>query len=175
MRTKPRDPLPLSAGERVVLVTERGGERRLAAERWWRHETGGDAEIREGVAWALRFEAGARAEDSARDLATLRGRDHGLLCNPHWQEARLAAGTVPLPWITGADAAEDLGPAGTRARGGPGAAAAARAGTGRRASKGAPPGGARARRTAAPGAEKAKRAAGTRPRGPRTSRKRSNA
>jgi hypothetical protein len=30
---------------------------------------------------------------------TLRGREHGLLCNPHWQDARVASRTVPLPWF----------------------------------------------------------------------------
>jgi hypothetical protein len=63
------------------------------------HETGTPAEIREGVAWALRLAAGADAGRAAADLAILRDRGHGLLCNPHWQDARVAAGEVPLPWI----------------------------------------------------------------------------
>jgi hypothetical protein len=99
LRLDPREAAPLAAGEVGVLVLERGGERRPAAERWWKHETGTPAEIREGVAWALRLGAGARAEKAAEDLAILRDRGHGLLCNPHWQDARVAAGEVPLPWI----------------------------------------------------------------------------
>lgn len=133
VRLDPRDASPLARGEIGLLVLERFGERRPGAERWWRHETGGDAEIREGIAWALRFGAGAGAEAAARDLATLRDRDHGLLCNPHWQEARLAAGAIPLPWIaegsrgevaTAPGAAGREGrvrKAGTRARAGAGA------------------------------------------------------
>ena len=42
--------MPIEPREIVVLVTERDGERRPAAERWWRHETGKDIEVREGVA-----------------------------------------------------------------------------------------------------------------------------
>ncbi|TMQ68623.1 MAG: hypothetical protein E6K78_00425 [Candidatus Eisenbacteria bacterium] len=89
------DPVPLGGSERVALVFERGGERRAAAERWWRHETGEEVEVREGVAWALRLENGAALED----LALVRGRHHGLLCNPHSQELRLAVGEVPCPWM----------------------------------------------------------------------------
>jgi hypothetical protein len=51
------------------------------------------------VAWALRLVPRARAEETAADLAVLRGREHGLLCNPHWQDARVAAGEIPLPWF----------------------------------------------------------------------------
>ena len=98
LRLAPGEALPIPAGEIGVLVVERGGERRPAAERWWRHETGTTVEIREGVAWALELAPGARAE-AADDLAILRGREHGLLCNPHWQDARVASGVVPLPWI----------------------------------------------------------------------------
>jgi len=92
---------PLDEREQVVLVFERGEERRGGAERWWRHETGRDIEVREGVAWVVGFEpletdpAGAVAE-----LAVLRDRRHGLLCNPHAQEHRIAAGKVPLPWMS---------------------------------------------------------------------------
>lgn len=106
LRLDPLEAAPLAAGEVGVLVLERGGERRPAAERWWMHETGAPAEIREGVAWALRLGAGARAERAAGDLAILRDRGHGLLCNPHWQDARVAAGEVPLPWIASASPAK---------------------------------------------------------------------
>ena len=105
LRLDPLEAAPLAAGEIGVLVLERGGERRPAAERWWVHETGTPAEIREGVAWALRLTDGARAAGAARDLAILRDRGNGLLCNPHWQDARVAAGEVPLPWIAPAEAA----------------------------------------------------------------------
>jgi len=102
LRLDAHEAAPLAAGEVGVLVLERGGERRPAAERWWMHETGTRAEIREGVAWALRLGGGARAAGAAQDLAILRDRGHGLLCNPHWQDARIAAGEVPLPWIAAA-------------------------------------------------------------------------
>lgn len=101
VRTKPRDPLPVGAGERVVLVTERGGERRLAAERWWRHETGKDVEVREGTAWIVDVGADAGAADATlADLASLRDRRHGLLCNPKCQDVRIAGAKVPLAWLS---------------------------------------------------------------------------
>jgi hypothetical protein len=81
---------PLAAGERAVLVVEREGSRRAAAERWWHHETGEQVDVHEGV-----------ASQDAEDLALVRGRRHGLLCNPHSQWARWAEGSVPLPWIEG--------------------------------------------------------------------------
>ena len=101
VRVTASDAAPLGEGEQVVLVFERGEERRGGAERWWRHETGRDIEVREGVAWVVGFEpletdaAGAVAE-----LAVLRDRRHGLLCNPHAQEHRIAAGKIPLPWMS---------------------------------------------------------------------------
>lgn len=97
LRTGPKDPAPVGDDERVVLVWERDGERRPAAERWWRHETGNSIEVREGVAWVLRFEAGA--PDDQADLARLRDRRHGLFCNPYAQEFRLAGGEIPIPWL----------------------------------------------------------------------------
>lgn len=99
LRTAPRDADPLDAGEQAVLVLERGGVRRPAAERWWRHETGAAVQVREGVAWVLGFEPDAAAAESARDLAVLRDLRHGIFCNPHAQEARLSASGVPLPWL----------------------------------------------------------------------------
>jgi hypothetical protein len=99
LRVASREAPPLAASEVGVLVLERGSERRGAAERWWRHETGTPAEIREGVAWALEFAPGTKAGESAADLAILRDRHHGLLCNPHWQDARIATGEIPLPWL----------------------------------------------------------------------------
>ena len=102
LRVESREAPPLAASEVGVLVLERGSERRAAAERWWRHETGTPAEIREGVAWALEFAPGTKAGESAADLAILRDRHHGLLCNPHWQDARVATGEIPLPWLADA-------------------------------------------------------------------------
>jgi hypothetical protein len=83
----------------VVLVTERGGERRPAAERWWRHVTGRTIEVREGTAWAFTFEGEEHPAERVQELTRLDDRRHGLLCNPHAQEARLASGGIPLPWI----------------------------------------------------------------------------
>ena len=100
VRVVAADPAPLAPGEQVVLVVERGEERRGAAERWWRHETGKEIEVREGVAWVMAFE-GLETDPAgaAADLAVVRDRRHGLLCNPHAQEHRVAAGTIPLPWM----------------------------------------------------------------------------
>ena len=101
VRVAAADPAPVTAEECVVLVFERGEERRSGAEQWWRHETGGEVVVREGVAWALRFEPGVRdAMATAEELAVLRDRRHGLLCNPHAQEHRVGAGKIPLPWMT---------------------------------------------------------------------------
>ena len=89
---------PLSPGERAVVVVDREGARRGAAERWWQHETGSAVEVREGTAWALEFEEeGGEAVD---DLALVRGRRHGLLCNPHSQHCRVAGKRVPVPWLS---------------------------------------------------------------------------
>jgi hypothetical protein len=101
LRAAEDDPAPLAAGERLVLVTERGGERRPAAERWWWHETGRQIEVCEGVAWALGFAPGEDATRAAADLAVLADRHHGLLCNPRFQDARIAEESVPFPWIKG--------------------------------------------------------------------------
>ncbi len=102
IRITETDRSPLGADERAVLVFERDGARRGAAERWWLHETGEPVEVREGVAWALVFDRSGAAE--VEDLALVRGRRHGLLCNPHSQECRVAGERVPLPWLNGDDA-----------------------------------------------------------------------
>ena len=100
VRVSGREAIPAEAAEQIVLVVERGGERRAAAERWWLHETGQPVEVREAVAWRLRFEKSADAVARAAELAVLSGRGHGLLCNPNAQDhAVAAAGRVPLPWI----------------------------------------------------------------------------
>jgi hypothetical protein len=100
VRTAAGEAAPIAAGCATVLVWERGGERRPAAERWWSHVTGERVEVREGVAWELLFEPGVDPAAAAADLATLRNRAHGLLCNPNAQEQRLASADVPLPWLT---------------------------------------------------------------------------
>ena len=101
VRLAPGEGAPLAAGERAVLVFDRGEERRSGAERWWRHETGKAIEVREGVAWVLGFEPSVRdAAAVVEELTVLRDRRHGLLCNPHAQEHRLAAAEIPLPWMT---------------------------------------------------------------------------
>jgi hypothetical protein len=99
VRLAATDPTPIAPGERAVLVVERDHSRRAAAERWWLHETGEAVEVREGLAWALAFEAGVDAAAATEDLTLVRGRRHGLLCNPHSQESRAAAEQIPVPWI----------------------------------------------------------------------------
>ena len=97
VRMTQSDPAPLRAGERAVVVVDRDGARRAAAERWWLHETGVAVEVREGIAWALVFDEGGA--EALEDLALVRGRRHGLLCNPHSQECHVAGERVPLPWL----------------------------------------------------------------------------
>jgi hypothetical protein len=99
LRTSPEDPAPLRAGEQVVLVTERGGERRAAAELWWRHVTDQSIEVREGIVWALAFDGAGDAIESMKEVVLLRDRRHGVLCNPISQEARFAEGVIPIPWM----------------------------------------------------------------------------
>jgi len=102
VRTNASDALPVGADEQVVLVYERGEERRGGAERWWHHETGRSIEVREGVAWVLGFAPGTGdPAAAAEELTVLRDRRHGLLCNPHAQEYRIGSGTVPLAWMSG--------------------------------------------------------------------------
>jgi hypothetical protein len=105
---KERCVVRVSAGERppaagpALLVSERGLERRAAAERWWRHAGGGAIEVREGIVWAFTFAAGTSSEAAAaaaESLAVVRDRAHGMFCNPHAQDGSLA-GTPPLPWLT---------------------------------------------------------------------------
>jgi hypothetical protein len=99
VRMEAGEAAPVLPGEQVVLVFDRGDERRAAAERWWSHVTNEAVEVREGVVWVLGFEPGVDAAAAAADLAVLRGQDHGLLCNPHAQESRLSGAEVPLPWF----------------------------------------------------------------------------
>jgi len=101
IRTSSADPAPLAANEALVLVFERGGERRPAAERWWRHQERRRVEIREGVVWVLTAAPGADPAELAGELAVLRDRGHGLLANPHVEEHRVCVGEAPpLDWIS---------------------------------------------------------------------------
>jgi len=95
VRTTARDKAPVPAGRVLLIVSEKDGERRPAAERWWRHETDRGIEVREGVAWVVELRQGADP-GLARALLEVRDRRHGLLCNPHSQRARIVAGKVPL-------------------------------------------------------------------------------
>lgn len=97
VRDDPDEPAPVAADERVVLVWERGGERRAAAERWWLHETRRRIEVREGVAWLVRLAPGERPA-RVEELADVTGRRRGLLCNPHAQDHRVSGADAPLPW-----------------------------------------------------------------------------
>lgn len=98
------DPWPFRASDWLVLVVEPGGERRAAAERWWRHETGARIEVREGVLWCLRFAPGVDGRAAAESLAITRDRRHGLFANPHFQRCAIAPGDDPPPhWIAAAD------------------------------------------------------------------------
>ncbi len=99
----PEDRAPFAAHEAAVLVFDRGGERRPAAERWWRHAGGARIEVREGVAWALSCVGGAPDAAQVERVAVTRSRSRGLLCNPHSQVWRwTAAGEAPpADWISG--------------------------------------------------------------------------
>lgn len=90
---------PVRDGERLVLVFDLDGERRRGAERWWQHETGKEIEVREAVVWALSFEPGANVGRRTAELALLRDRRHGLLCNPNSQAYSIAGDSIPLPWL----------------------------------------------------------------------------
>lgn len=108
VRVAESDPAPGAAAAQRVLVVERGGSRRAAAERWWRHVTGRRVVVREAVAWVLEFAAEADAAAAARSLMVLRGREEGLLANPHAEAAALGGGTIPLAWIPAAEEGEEV-------------------------------------------------------------------
>jgi len=100
VRASSGDPGPFRDGEALVLVVDRGLERRLPAERWWRHETGERVEVREGVVWALTFEPGSDAAKEAEALAAVTDRAHGLFSNPHFQDWSAGTGrNPPWPWL----------------------------------------------------------------------------
>jgi len=100
VRAGEREPAPFQRDEALVLVVDRGLERRPAGERWWKHETGEKVEVREGTVWALAFEPGEDAAARAAELAEVRDRRHGLFANPHFQDWRPGEGaTPPWPWL----------------------------------------------------------------------------
>jgi len=99
LRVAAAEPSPRRADEHAVLVIERGATRRAAAERWWLHETGERVEVHEGVVWLLGFDDDGDVAARLRELVTVRDRAHGLLCNPHAQDAAIARDEAPLPWI----------------------------------------------------------------------------
>ena len=101
LRASASEPVPFRPEEALVLVVDRGLERRPAAERWWKHETGAKVEVREGLAWALAFEPGTDAAREAASLAAVEDRATGLLCNPHFQDWRAGEGArLPWPWVS---------------------------------------------------------------------------
>ena len=100
VRAVERDRVPFAGDEALVLVLDRGLERRPAGERWWKHETGEKVEVREGTVWALAFESGEDAAARAGELAELKDRRHGLFANPHFQDWRAGEGaSPPWPWL----------------------------------------------------------------------------
>lgn len=99
LRTRDQDAAPLPPGATALLIVERGEERCLATERWWRHETGAAVEVREATVWMLSFEPGEDAAARTRELAVLEGRARGLFANPASQDWTLAVESPPLAWI----------------------------------------------------------------------------
>ena len=99
VRWTAQDAAPCAPDEVAVLIHERGGERRGAAERWWRHATGDAVRVREGVAWLVTPETESGARALMEELVLLRDRHHGLLCNPNAQDRREAKGAIPVPWL----------------------------------------------------------------------------
>ncbi|MEO5617541.1 MAG: hypothetical protein ABIS67_07195 [Candidatus Eisenbacteria bacterium] len=99
LRMTDADPAPLEPGERAVLVFDRGGERREAAERWWKRATGTPVRVREGTAWIVAATAPGEGDAMIEGLIELKDARHGLLCNPHAQEYRRAGDPVPLAWF----------------------------------------------------------------------------
>jgi hypothetical protein len=98
LRVADGDVLP-AAGRAIAVVWERGGERRPAAERWWRHESGEAVEVREAIVWGAAFAPGVDAVAALTELVRVRDARHGLLCNPWSQDARIEPRR--LPWIGG--------------------------------------------------------------------------
>jgi len=101
VRTDESAATPVRDDEQVLLVVERGAERRPAAERWWRHQTNERVEVREGWVWGLTFEPGVDAARAARALALATDRRHGLFANPHAQDCKHAEHALPMAWLSG--------------------------------------------------------------------------
>ncbi len=100
VRRDAAEPVPGAPPDtRLLLVTERGRTRRPAIERWWSRAARERVTAREGMVWALRFEAGADAESMSRELGTLRDPRHGLFCNPFAQAMDASGARAPVPWI----------------------------------------------------------------------------
>jgi hypothetical protein len=100
VRSSESERAPFREREQLVLVVDRGLDRRTAAERWWKHEAGSKVEVREGLVWALAFEDGIDAASMTVALSAVQDRAHGLLSNPHFQDASVAQGALPpWPWI----------------------------------------------------------------------------
>jgi hypothetical protein len=100
VRRGPRDRLPVGATETTVVVWERGGGRRLAAERWLARETGRSVAVREATVWVLEWEPSVEDEqrmERTKSLAVVRDMRHGLLANPHAEDSSVHAGAPPLP------------------------------------------------------------------------------
>jgi hypothetical protein len=95
---------PAAEEERLVLIHERGAERRTAAERWWRHATGDAVRVREALVWLVTPEVEESGDALLAELVDVKDRRHGLLCNPNSQDRALGTGAVPLPWIRAARA-----------------------------------------------------------------------
>jgi len=101
VRSSDREPAPFRAEEALLLVVNRGLERRAAAERWWRHEAGARVDVREGTVWALAFEPGEDAAARAAALAVVEDRRHGLFANASFQDCRPGGvgASPPWPWL----------------------------------------------------------------------------
>jgi len=107
LRRGVRDPVPVGAGDTSVVVWERDGGRCGAAERWLKRETGKAVRVRESTVWVLGWEPGMSEADRlerTRDLAVLRDRRHGLLANPHAEDAAVHRGAPPLPALPASEA-----------------------------------------------------------------------
>ena len=100
LRLCDEDPSPIGADAHAILVLDHDDERRPAAERWWRQETGKRVAVREGIVWVLEFEPGTDGAEATRTLDVVRDRRHGLFCNPHAQDSEVAHASAPLPWIS---------------------------------------------------------------------------
>jgi hypothetical protein len=100
LRTLERDPAPLPPGWQALLVLERDGTRREAAERWWRHAFRSKVQVHAGTVWGLGFEPGIDASVAASELLSVTDHLHGLFANPHAEWSAHANDGIPLGWIS---------------------------------------------------------------------------